>query len=632
MTRKIFLAFLFIFSCAALALANENMQMQKLKSAEILGRIAILDEGRVKPLDTYSRNVLLQFSGKRTFEAKPAIEWLARLIFTPWQTANDKVFLINSPEIAAAIGIKPEAHRRYSFNDLKPGIEKLHKLAAAVDVIDTKERSLVEQEIVRVAHNLDLYIDLGASLSFTTPFPAFSIHDANVKMLLELPLNQSDFSFLDIALKADQLSEETKFLEGKRAASWNVTETEFMRLLKSLYQWSMSEGQMKYSSLTIIPPLGPGDEIWRSPGEMVEHLAHEDIRADMTFIQSMATAYRNGEQLEFDVSVKGFNSGVQKGLAKAQGKAYAKIPLELFYNQANLFRWAWVLYFLTFFAFLFSLIWPKLISRKIALSLLILGFAPHVLALALRIAIMARPPVTNLYETFIFVGAVTIVLSLVMEKFNKNWLGIVVGSISGLVFLAIADKFSAEGDTMRMLVAVLNSNFWLATHVLSITTGYAGCCVAGVIGHVYIIQALLKPKDKENLQNTHRYTLGALGFGLTMSFLGTMLGGIWADQSWGRFWGWDPKENGALLIVLWSAMLFHAKAGKMIGPLGMAVGAALGLIVVMWAWFGVNLLSIGLHSYGFTSGLATNLAIYVILEILFLSVTLILLGKRKVFI
>jgi ABC-type transport system involved in cytochrome c biogenesis permease subunit len=108
---------------------------------------------------------------------------------------------------------------------------------------------------------------------------------------------------------------------------------------------------------------------------------------------------------------------------------------------------------------------------------------------------------------------------------------------------------------------------------------------------------------------------------LTLTFLGTNLGGIWADQSWGRFWGWDPKENGALMIVLWTALLFHAKAAQMIGPLGFAVGAVIGMMVVMWAWFGVNLLSVGLHSYGFTSGIAASLIIYAVVEVIFILLT-----------
>ena len=199
------------------------------------------------------------------------------------------------------------------------------------------------------------------------------------------------------------------------------------------------------------------------------------------------------------------------------------------------------------------------------------GFIPHLSALILRILIMSRPPVSNLYETFIFVGLISVVLGLILEMVNKNWLGLVVSGVSGMIALFIAGKFNSDGDTMQMLVAVLNSNFWLSTHVTSITIGYAGCCVAGIMGHIYILQALSKPNDQKRLEVTFNNMFGIIGFGLTMTLLGTALGGIWADQSWGRFWGWDPKENGALLIVLWCAILLHARISKLINPLGMAV-------------------------------------------------------------
>jgi ABC-type transport system involved in cytochrome c biogenesis permease subunit len=143
---------------------------------------------------------------------------------------------------------------------------------------------------------------------------------------------------------------------------------------------------------------------------------------------------------------------------------------------------------------------------------------------------------------------------------------------------------------------------------------------------VYLLQAVFK-KDKKLLESTYYTLAGMLGLALTLTFLGTNLGGIWADQSWGRFWGWDPKENGALMIVLWTAMLFHARIAQWIGPKGLAVGAVLGTIVVVWAWFGVNLLSIGLHSYGFTAGVATSVAVYVVCEIIFVSIMMAILRK-----
>jgi ABC-type transport system involved in cytochrome c biogenesis permease subunit len=99
-----------------------------------------------------------------------------------------------------------------------------------------------------------------------------------------------------------------------------------------------------------------------------------------------------------------------------------------------------------------------------------------------------------------------------------------------------------------------------------------------------------------------------------------VVGGLWADDSWGRFWGWDPKENGALIIVLWNALVLHAKWDKLVKDRGLALLAIAGNIVTSWSWFGVNELGVGLHSYGFTEGVLRALgtfALYMLACILF---------------
>ena len=241
---------------------------------------------------------------------------------------------------------------------------------------------------------------------------------------------------------------------------------------------------------------------------------------------------------------------------------------------------------------------------------------------------MNRPPVTNLYETFVFVAWTGALLGFILEWIQKNSLGIMAGSVGGLLFLLIAGRYSLEGDTMGMLAAVLDSNLWLATHVVTISAGYAGCLIAGIVGHVYVIHRLAHPDQPHFRERLSRSIHGILAFGLVFTFIGTVMGGVWADQSWGRFWGWDPKENGALLIILWCAVLFHARLAGMIGPLGMAVGTIVSIITVALAWFGVNLLGVGMHSYGFTSGIARWLLFFVAAELIFIAAALFLLRKK----
>jgi ABC-type transport system involved in cytochrome c biogenesis permease subunit len=173
---------------------------------------------------------------------------------------------------------------------------------------------------------------------------------------------------------------------------------------------------------------------------------------------------------------------------------------------------------------------------------------------------------------------------------------------------------AADGDTFTVLQAVLDTQFWLATHVVCITLGYATTFVAGALGVVYLLSMANRwPKVGRALSSM---TYGSLCFAIYFSFVGTVLGGLWADDSWGRFWGWDPKENGALIIVLWNALVLHARWGGMIKQRGLAMLAVVGNITTAWSWFGVNELGVGLHSYGFTDGVLRNLGLFILSQLL----------------
>ena len=168
-----------------------------------------------------------------------------------------------------------------------------------------------------------------------------------------------------------------------------------------------------------------------------------------------------------------------------------------------------------------------------------------------------------------------------------------------------------EGDTLGVMQAVLDTKFWLATHVVCISMGYIATLVAGFLGIAYCFRAMFDRRSAgigEGARTTEEFKVfgkmvyGVVCFAIFFSLVGTVLGGLWADDSWGRFWGWDPKENGAMMIVLWNAIILHARWGKLVGDFGTAVLAIIGNIVTAWSWFGVNQLQAGLHSYGFTEG------------------------------
>ncbi|MEO0587314.1 MAG: cytochrome c biogenesis protein CcsA, partial [Planctomycetota bacterium] len=228
-----------------------------------------------------------------------------------------------------------------------------------------------------------------------------------------------------------------------------------------------------------------------------------------------------------------------------------------------------------------------------------------------------RPPVTNLYSSAVFIGWASVLLALLLERFSRTGVGSLLASMVGASTLIVALNLSLlTGDTKQMMQAVLDSNFWLATHVITITLGYAAVFVAGGLGILYILGGVYTTiLTKERAKSIYSMMYGVVAFALLFSFVGTVLGGIWADQSWGRFWGWDPKENGAILIVLILAIALHARWGGMIQGRGFAIICVLGNIVTAWSWFGTNLLGVGLHSYGFMESGRLWLKIFVVVMI-----------------
>jgi cytochrome c-type biogenesis protein CcsB len=364
------------------------------------------------------------------------------------------------------------------------------------------------------------------------------------------------------------------------------------------------------------------------------------IHPAVGFFARMASAYGQDNATEFNSAVAGYKNWLAPNFAREVGKGRA----EYYFNQIKAFLHATIIYLVAFVlagaALLTYGVSPGLSEslRRSAFYLIVLAFVVHTFGLIFRMVLEGRPPVTNLYSSAIFIGWGACVLGIVLERVYKIGLGSAVAGLAGFVTLLIAHNLALGGDTMEMLRAVLDTNFWLATHVVVVTLGYASTFVAGTLATAYVVLGVFTPllamkvgggigscsrepargsstqclpttnREQARGYNTSDSTLGqALAnmvyaivcFATLFSFVGTVLGGIWADQSWGRFWGWDPKENGALLIVIWNALILHARWGKLVEARGLMNLAIFGNIVTAFSWFGVNMLGIGLHSYGF---------------------------------
>ncbi len=370
---------------------------------------------------------------------------------------------------------------------------------------------------------------------------------------------------------------------------------------------------------------------------------------------SMVDAHREDNSAEFNRAVADYSKAVAPSAQRLPTEANpTKASFETWYNHfAPLSMSMWMYFVIFIFAALSWVGFSRPLART-AFWLLGLTVALHSFGLIARIYISGRPPVTNLASSAMFIGCGAAIFGLILELIFRRGIGSAAAALIAFPSLLIADRLSLSGDTMAVLVAVLDTNVWLATHVVTITLGYASTFLAGVLGTIYIIRGVFtKGEGSEqihgglavagavtlsplmgaaplgaaaptvNLKTLGKMIYGVTCFAIVCSFVGTILGGIWADQSWGRFWGWDPKENGAILIVLANAIVLHARWGGLAKDRGVANLAIFGNIVTAWSWFGTNMLGVGLHSYGFMASALTWLLIFVCTQVVLIGIGMI---------
>ena len=600
-------------------------------SLDELQRLVVLENGRKMPLDSLAVNALRQISGRSSYRGQAALVWLARVLFTPEQTYRDEIFRVNEPALLLAIGIFSPPRPRYSCWDLSGALAPLEKLARQAADVNDKSRSPVENEALQLYERLDLYFGLLGSFQWALPDESLTVTDPEARRYLDLTEKQIRICFLDLAERSDRIASFAASLSGGKKTNVSPGQREIMRLTTRIDQLVLNH---QGRPLRVIPTLdggvGADGEEWLNPWEVLATggLKDDAGRREITALVAAQRAFRNHDDVGFNAGLNAFNASVR---GRAGGRLFAagKIGLEIFYNRLDAFVRASWLYGGAVVLLVLALFIGAAWLRLTGIGLLAAGFVLHSGGQVLRMIIGGRPPVTNLFETFIFVAWVAVLLGMLLEASQKKSLGLISGGMAGIFLLFIAGRYTLNGDTMGMLVAVLNTNLWLAVHVATITSGYAGCVIAGIIGHFHLLQRLAHCPDRGRLASSARSIRAALVFGLVFTFLGTAMGGVWADQSWGRFWGWDPKENGALLIIIWLAILLHARRGGIISDLGMAAGSIIALLIVALAWLGVNVLGVGLHSYGFISGVARGLLWFLIVDLIFLAVTLSLARRRS---
>ena len=482
-----------------------------------------------------------------------------------------KIFRVQHPDLAGLLGATNAGLEYYSFNDLTNVLEQLENQARRVEESERsqgedadKARTPFQKDLMHLYSSVVLYDRLKNNLE---------------------PEGAEDFQselqlFEQLALKPDTASQQTN------AENARLREN-FVQRYKRL---------VDYSYARVVPPL-PGEfrNAWKNAGAALA--SGSEIHPAVKYYATMASACNTGKAAEFNQALAGYRVWLRENHLEAQLK---KASEEHFFNQIDPLSKSMVIYLAA--VLLGCAFWINLseTTRHTGVALLVLAFVIHTIGLGSRMYLEGRPPVTNLYSSAVFIGWGSVALGMILERMFKGGIGLVASGLIGFTTLIIAHHLALSGDTMEMLRAVLDTNLWLATHVVVITMGYASMFVAGLLAVIYIVRGFFtKSLGSDEAKALTRMVYGIVCFATLTSFVGTILGGIWADQSWGRFWGWDPKENGAMLIVLWNAIILHARWGGLIkqrGSMGMAV---FGNIVTSFSWFGVNMLGVGLHSYGF---------------------------------
>jgi len=647
------------------------------------GRLPVLLNGRIQPFDSVGLNSLLQIRStgnvplegngangswgewnelRKNPNAQPLTErqwwqfnkhpkklkataWLLEVMLRPEEADERPIFLVHHPELLGELkladkGVENSALHYYSYNELKQVRDEVRTQAIRIQesVKEEKQRTPVQKQTVKLENALIIYERLKNSLR---------------------PQTSDDF--------AAELAEFQKAV-GPGMAAFNAQQEKkefdhgaLERFAEPLNHYFVMS---KWALPLIVPPSNPekSRDQWVNAGTAIlESVRGGEIPPAMTWFAKIATAYRQNNASEFNRAVAEY----KQWLGPKFQRELSKGRREFFYNDTKLFLHSIIIYIFAFVLAGGSLLTFGVTSnlseslRRSAFYLVLIAGAVHTFALVFRMVLEGRPPVTNLYSSAIFIGWGAMVLGVVLERIYRVGIGAVVAALAGFLTLLIAHNLALGGDTMEMLRAVLDTNFWLATHVVVITLGYASTFVAGLLAILFIFlgiftrvltqklgargaatasaavgivagpskginmaKQLSSPGTADLSKALSKMVYGIVCFATLFSFTGTVLGGIWADQSWGRFWGWDPKENGALIIVLWNIIILHAKWGGLVRERGLMNMAVFGNVVTSFSWFGVNMLGIGLHSYGFMDAAFKWLMLFVSSQLLIIGMGL----------
>ena len=374
--------------------------------------------------------------------------------------------------------------------------------------------------------------------------------------------------------------------------------------------WSYQDHRLG-QRLEILPVQGSDEGEWISVAYLLQ-ADFDDVtdptrhmREAQQQFRAARKAYLAGSASDFNVASAAFLRTIRElGPQLGSYPGRRVIALEVAYNHWAPFRWAWVCTLLAALCLWLSLATHRALFYAAGWATFAAGLLAMLIGFGMRAVISGRAPVTNMYESVIFLGLGVAVLGLLFEIVQRRQYVLTAASVVATVALILADNCPAALDpSLQPLQPVLRSNFWLVTHVLTISLSYAAFGLALGLGNIALGYYLVGSENETAIESLTHLIHKSLQLGVFLLAAGTILGGVWADYSWGRFWGWDPKEVWALVALLGYLAVLHARSAGWIQQFGLAALAVICFALVVMAWYGVNfVLGAGLHSYGFGGG------------------------------
>jgi len=603
------------------------------EAVEMFGSTPVLYEGRIKPAETVATLLLFELAqtSKLKFEYLGQdykigpTEWLMDVLFRPKIGRTHPNFIIDDNAVGRNIDsqAKSKKRARYSYDELFAGQSSRQRLGQkAAELLQRKENGAtldhVEEQLIHLARRVASYESVAGVTLPVQP---------DNQRALDGPLSEFLTGF-PIPLNMEQV--ESTVLEGPDSMGQAFGEDgrAIYFVLESLYMMYRSgDGMM------LFPPQDPESDEWVSTSDLIKmgiETEGEEQEWAIKHLKILEDIAANTEDFDkFTAALTTYHDEVVTS-AEARGEIDS-LEAELAYNEDYFLARPLVSYLFAFF--LISVTWAflgtpagKFLSWG-TLAMGAIGWLYLTYSIILRVQIRGWAPITNLYETFLFIAWSGFLLCVVVEFMTKRKIALSVGILLPLLCLFLSKQFleaNTDKDTLPPLQAVLRSNFWLSTHVTSITFGYCAGLVGMLVTHFWIIGKTfnLGPQDKGAYRFITGLAYGIVLFSLFFSLIGTILGGIWANYSWGRFWGWDPKENGALMIVLWTLFILHARVSGMIRDVGLHISNVILGCIIAFSWFGVNAMGVGLHSYGFMAGVWKALMIFWGIEVLVISMAI----------